>query len=70
MHPNFMIPFEYGKLFHNKSFPKIIGTSTSPNHKIIRSLDMLKSQIGRCKSGQIPIGEASCHDLHPPEFKE
>ena len=33
-HLNFMNPFEYGKSFHNKSFPKIIGTSTPP--KILR----------------------------------
>ena len=25
-HPNFTNLFEYGKLFHNKSFPKRIGT--------------------------------------------
>ena len=38
-HPNFMNPFECGKSFHNKSFPKTIGTPTTPNR---RFLDMLK----------------------------
>ena len=33
-HPNFMNLFEYGKLFHNKSFPKRIETLTPPNPKI------------------------------------
>ena len=28
--PNSMNPFEYGKSFHNKSFPKRIGTPTFP----------------------------------------
>ena len=33
-HPDITNPFEYGKLFHNKSFPKRIGTSTPQNLKI------------------------------------
>ena len=35
-HPNFMNPFEYGKSFLGKSFPKKIGTLTPPNPKIFR----------------------------------
>ena len=35
-HPNFMSPFEYVQSFHNKSFPKRIGTLTPPNPKIFR----------------------------------
>ena len=35
-HPNFMNPFEYGKLLKGKSFLKRIGTLTPPNPKIFR----------------------------------
>ena len=34
-HPTLMNPFEYGKSFHNKLFPKRIGTLTPPNPKIL-----------------------------------
>ena len=35
-HPNIMNPFEYGKSFHNKSYPKRIGTFIPPSPKIFR----------------------------------
>ena len=40
-HPNFIDPFECGKSFHNKSFPKRIGTLTPPKLKIIRGGTMM-----------------------------
>ena len=33
-HPNFIFPYEYGKSYHNKLFPKRIGSLTPPNPKI------------------------------------
>ena len=35
-HPNFMNPYEYGKSFLRKLFPKRIGTLTPPRPKIFR----------------------------------
>ena len=40
-HPNSMNPFEYGKSFHNKSFPKRMGTLPHPAPKYLGGHNVL-----------------------------
>ena len=47
-----MNPFVYAKSFHNKSYPKRIGTLTPPNPKISLIHQKRPGQIGLKREGK------------------